>query len=393
VKLPIPKRALAHMDMVRGLAAIAVVLGHVRGLLFHDWRELPAKTAALKVVYFFTGLGHQSVVVFFVLSGFFVGTSVLSSTGAGTWSWRQFLLRRFTRLYVVLIPALLITLAIDAYGMHAFGTAGNIYSGELNAPMIQAEDVRRTIGPATFFGNLFFLQYIFCSPYGSNGPLWSLSYEFWAYMIFPMLVLALDRRAKVARRVAYAVVAAALLVMCGRTMSFYFCIWLFGAGVAWKWARLARAAAWLGSAPARVLALGFFAVALAGARLGLLRSNEIGDVCSGIATATLLVVWLCAGTRAPIEARPAYARLATTLAGFSYTLYLSHFPLIALASAGLTASARWMPDAAHLAIGGAFAVAICALYAYPLSRLTEANTDAVRRRIGRALESMWAGAD
>ena len=49
-------------------------------------------------------------------------------------------------------------------------------------------DVRQTIGLPTLLGNLAFLQDFFARPYGSNGPLWSLSYEFWFYLVFPLLV-------------------------------------------------------------------------------------------------------------------------------------------------------------------------------------------------------------
>src|SRR5262249_53262489 len=38
----------------------------------------------------------------------------------------------------------------------------------------------------TFVGNLLFLQTIFCTTFGSNGPLWSLSNEFWYYVLFPL---------------------------------------------------------------------------------------------------------------------------------------------------------------------------------------------------------------
>ena len=33
----------------------------------------------LKAFYFLTGLGHQAVIIFFVLSGFFVGGSILKN--------------------------------------------------------------------------------------------------------------------------------------------------------------------------------------------------------------------------------------------------------------------------------------------------------------------------
>ena len=66
------------LDLVRGLSALLVMLGHLRSFLFLDFGELHGAGVIAKLFYFCTGLGHQAVMVFFVLSGYFVGGSVLS---------------------------------------------------------------------------------------------------------------------------------------------------------------------------------------------------------------------------------------------------------------------------------------------------------------------------
>lgn len=75
------------------------------------------------------------------------------------------------------------------------------------------------------------------------------------------------------------------------------------------------------------------------------------------------------------------ARLAKTLAGFSYTLYLVHLPPLVFGAAAISAAGggRWQPGLGHLAFGTAIALAILG-YAFALSRVTEARTDAIRRR-------------
>lgn len=70
---------LAWLDFVRGLSSIAVCAGHLRAALFVDFSQLSTPSLAQQVFYFATGLGHQAVMVFFVLSGFFVGGSILKS--------------------------------------------------------------------------------------------------------------------------------------------------------------------------------------------------------------------------------------------------------------------------------------------------------------------------
>jgi hypothetical protein len=70
------------------------------------------------------GLGSQSVIVFFVLSGFFVGESVIKRWNI--FSYSDYLLAWFIRLWIVLVPALLLTLFLDQYTSRI---APNVSSG------------------------------------------------------------------------------------------------------------------------------------------------------------------------------------------------------------------------------------------------------------------------
>src|SRR5258708_2565612 len=103
-----------HLDMARGIAALLVCVPHLRVVDFIDYGVLELKPALQdKLFYFLTGQGHNAVMIFFVLSGFFVAGSVAGDFERGTWSWKKFAARRLSRLYVVLVPALLLTLFWD----------------------------------------------------------------------------------------------------------------------------------------------------------------------------------------------------------------------------------------------------------------------------------------
>jgi peptidoglycan/LPS O-acetylase OafA/YrhL len=182
------------LDWARALAALAVCVSHIRNLLLQDYT--PGLGAAGKAFYFVTNYGHSAVIVFFVLSGFFVGGSVLRASGESRFSWGSYLADRGTRLWIVLLPALVVTLLWDKTGL-LLGHGGFYAGTEGNAD--QTANVASQLGLATFICNGAFLQTIVCPTYGSNGPLWSLANEFWYYLWFPALLglaLPLNRAAR-----------------------------------------------------------------------------------------------------------------------------------------------------------------------------------------------------
>jgi len=169
------------------------MLGHLRNLFFVDLPEINGHSSLLiKIVYFATGFGHESVMIFFVLSGFLVGGTMLRGRIDGNWSWSSYASNRFTRLWVVLIPALLLGAVWDRTGIVVFGTHG-IYGGLAQNNVVRFA-VRPRLSGTVMLGNALFLQGILTPTFGSNGPLWSLSFEFWYYVLFPLMVLAFPAR-------------------------------------------------------------------------------------------------------------------------------------------------------------------------------------------------------
>jgi peptidoglycan/LPS O-acetylase OafA/YrhL len=177
----------AHLDAVRGVAALAVMVGHVRSMFFVSYPEVLTKNFPLQAVYVLTGFAHEAVVVFFVLSGLLIGPRVLEAVSRGSWSWKQYSVHRLTRLYIVLIPALLLTAGLDRIGQSLPGAQ---LSYESPLPGYSGWIVTQRNGLPVFLGNVFFLERITCPPFGSDAPLWSLSFEFWYYLLFPLVVLA-----------------------------------------------------------------------------------------------------------------------------------------------------------------------------------------------------------
>jgi peptidoglycan/LPS O-acetylase OafA/YrhL len=179
---PLGESPSVHLKALRGIAVFFVPLNHLRDALFVDYETIARHNPPTSAAYLASGLGRQWVIVFFVLSGYLVGGSVLRSVGSQSWSWRAYLLARLSRLYVVLLPALLLGEALDWLGMHLTGTE-SVYSGnsEMHALVINVHGV--LMWPI-LAANALFLQ-PFQLPgmgprsvptLGSNRALWSLSY-------------------------------------------------------------------------------------------------------------------------------------------------------------------------------------------------------------------------
>lgn len=362
---------LPHLDMVRGLAAVEVVLGHARGFFLVDYGQTSGSIAA-KIVYLLTGLHHQAVMVFFVLSGFLVGGSVIRQYRCGRFSWRRYLLRRLCRLWVVILPALALTALWDLIGAR-IDPAG--YAGAFHAQLNSGPSPGYDLSLLVYLGNALFLQGVAVASYGSNGPLWSLANEFWYYLLFPLGLQAL-LAVRTARRLGAVILLGAITALLPQQMLVLGAVWLLGAGafLALDNPAIARIAA---SAPAGIAAGMLLAMSLVASRTDLWLGH---DYVVGVAFA-LMVPWL---TRARTPGR-SYRRLSFGLSEISYTLYLVHFPLLALLYFTAMAPAQLPFGAKSIAILATI-LATVVIYAIAVWSLFERQTDRVRSQIERWLD-------
>jgi peptidoglycan/LPS O-acetylase OafA/YrhL len=80
------RASLIALDLVRGLAAITVILVHVRLRSFVELGALAPSQQSWPVGMFFaaTRLGQEAVLLFFVLSGFLVGGQIIHYSDRAT---------------------------------------------------------------------------------------------------------------------------------------------------------------------------------------------------------------------------------------------------------------------------------------------------------------------
>ena len=222
-----------HLNAIRGAAALIVLLGHTRSLFFSSFTAMTGPTTQA-TNYIARGnrttVGEEAVIIFFVLSGYLVGGSVIRSVKNGTWSWKSYLFKRITRLWVVLIPALMFGISLDILGMHLFGSPTSIYAAPSST--LVPHDLAARLSWKVIVANATFLQGILSPTAGTNNSLWSLAYEWWYYLQFPMLVLVFSKSTKPSLRLFYLACLLGSTVFVGREIVALFPTWLLGAAIA-----------------------------------------------------------------------------------------------------------------------------------------------------------------
>jgi peptidoglycan/LPS O-acetylase OafA/YrhL len=351
--------------------------GHLRGLFFVDFPEVERHSAWLGAIYFVTGFGHQAVMVFFVLSGFFISSAILKRYAARNWSWGDYAIDRLSRLYVVLIPGLLFGLLWDTIGSRRFAWTG-LYTHPLQN--LGYAVAREGLTVRDFVGNVFFLQTIVCRTFGSNAPLWSLANEFWYYVLFPLALSAGFAWATRSwgRAVAFTILAIAVAIFVGPGILVAFLVWLAGCALAFAYLRFKFGARGCLMAYLLASATGL-ATCLTAARIGAPSRFFGGDIFVGSAFALFLFGVLQLDFRGPVGR---YSRFTHWCAGFSYSLYVLHFPLLLLMRAWLAPVQRWQPDVPHV-LRGALIGAVVLTFAWLVSLVTENETHVVRKWVRR----------
>jgi peptidoglycan/LPS O-acetylase OafA/YrhL len=113
-----------------------------------------------------------------------LAVAVSKKIKTGRWNLRDYIVDRVFRVYVILLPALLLTILFDQMGQALFSSTG-LWNGT-NPNFLQKFDTAFAAQDSVglFACNVVMLQPFYCSVLGSNIPLWTLSYEFWFYVAF-----------------------------------------------------------------------------------------------------------------------------------------------------------------------------------------------------------------
>jgi peptidoglycan/LPS O-acetylase OafA/YrhL len=367
----IPPTLVNWLDLARGLAAVEVLAFHGYQLMFQE--QVPGAGHDASIVVAYSALwassahGVAAVLVFFVLSGYLVGGPALVRAKNGGLSAIDYFSARAARLYVVLIPALVISVCAYVSARQMGGWQAFVASRQdlYNASALFSASV----SPSSAICNGLFLQTITCSEFAGNLALWSLSNEFWYYV----LIFALVSVRKTPSLALLIVGICVLFVIAeksdvrgthtGLQFFFYFFIWCGGALV---YAIVAPVLAWLSTF---VISLGgIYILSMKGL---LLPSWAAYQLTIGLLTAATIVT--LEATKASL---PSFLRFTSELAKFSFSLYAIHYPILVFLN--VIASSH-PPEFTFASLGlNALFMLCCLAIAFVFYLLFERHTHVIR---------------
>jgi hypothetical protein len=204
------------LSLSRWIAVFAVVLYHVRFLLFASYDQVHGDGLVLKLFYFTTSLGHEGFVLYIVAGGMLLGgLSARRWSMQGRRAWRD-VAHKVMWFYAFLLPALMLGGLFDLDGSCELrGTGVYAYFDQFTADF----------SLKALTENLFPVQRFIVPGLGSNAMLYLLAYECWAYIAFAAFTLLGRGRAGIA--------AAGAIALLGTVLApeflGYLLLWLMGA--------------------------------------------------------------------------------------------------------------------------------------------------------------------
>jgi peptidoglycan/LPS O-acetylase OafA/YrhL len=370
-----PRGRLIALDGLRGIAAIVVVFHHIYQTA-RPFIEPSTNAWAVGSLWWFISstpikllsAGSEAVLVFFVLSGLVVPLPLI---GKGVRTWLGFFASRLVRLYVPVWASLVLA---------------GIWINTLPHPadaVTAGSWVARTNGTQASLGLLFSEAGLMRNSFSSNSVLWSLRWELIFSLALPLFVLT---ALAVKRYWAIAVAVCFALTIVGKLLDIdallYLPVFFLGTLVAVNleairsWAEKirhrprARVVGWF------VTAASVLSIVVSWMLRPILKAGTpLSDIIGSLTPVGALGLVACAIAFGPV-ARGLSARVPQWLGKVSFSLYLTHLPIL-VALIYLFGDRNW----ALVALVG---VPLVLCVAYLFHRFVEAPSHRLARLIGSA---------
>ncbi len=298
---PALPRNLESLQVLRGFAALLVVMIHVSGTIEHRF--------GIKLLPGFVDAGMIGVDIFFCLSGFIMYYTANAGFGLPGES-RRFLLRRFFRIYPVYWVVTAITLAVGLWETRVMGGYGLSWLSAFKSVLLLPQNTSPIVGQG-----------------------WTLVHEVRFYATFGLLLL-LPRLWALRGMIAWGVLSFGVLLLSyrdtdwlngsllGRGVNYLFhpgsMEFVLGVGAAWIVLHRKTTSVF----DAVVLAAGVIGTLVVVQWFGLLKPDTKYFAITLFAVPSFLLV--LGSTLAERRWLPKVPRLAVTLGDASYSTYLTH---------------------------------------------------------------------
>jgi peptidoglycan/LPS O-acetylase OafA/YrhL len=310
------------VDAARGLAAGIVFFHHLTVFFPAAFRALVGNaTFAARAVEWISERNAAAVMLFFIVSGFCIRFSSYKLDFSRPQDRLDYARRRLARILPLYWFSLL------------FAGSSVIIQGQTADPSFS---LRNLLGNLAFLQNAAAARGTWFVPYALNGPLWSLSYEAFFYLMFPTMTL-LERQIGIDRthtKLALAFCVSALSfvfyqLVPNPIMLFisYYCVWRIGASAFETTTRREDALSSL-----IFVCIVFVVLCILNARFP---SGTLTTIINGIIIGALwLTIQLLpqVGSSSGVKPLANVILLLARLGSISYALYLLHYPITELTS-------------------------------------------------------------
>ena len=265
-------------------------------------------------------MASYAVLLFFILSGFLITTSTQQRIESNPdYHFIDFFRDRFFRIYPPFLAALIMTFTLDVV---SFEWTNQIYSLKqyfinlfVNVFLLQE------FPPAVIINEHFTIEFFRFRYFGSNLPLWTISIEWWIYLFFGFGYFYFARASRVKIR------HTIILLLLSITPLYYVFVsvrmdngltlyWFLGALIAYSSKGLSVMKNSTTGMAATILLIG-----------GMTLFPKIGYHNSAVLFALGLTLFISCN-RSNTASIQSLSKLSQFLAGYSYSLYLIHYPIV-----------------------------------------------------------------
>lgn len=314
---------LETLDALRGIAALSVVASHIIFVMpsfTDDVAIFSASTWADPAIWFrytplraFVG-GPAAVIIFFLLSGFVLSLAFLSGKAVG---YRSFIWRRFCRIYIPFIVAILLAAALFQYS--------DVNYVPFVSDWFNNDSWSEPLTPALLLGHV--LMFGTKPEMSLNNVMWSLVHEVRISIMFPAIMIMVMRSTR------WSIVVSLLLLLLSGVLHriipgavadtwldtlWYIPFFVAGALIARHRNAISIATSKLGRR------FEWLAVGVAIVLLAIPAGVPFAELPYGVAGAMLIILAVAGGEFAKLMG----ASLFQWLGRVSYSLYLVHLPII-----------------------------------------------------------------